>query len=127
MTGASTLAIGVAQAPFGDDLEPNLARAEDLVRETARAGASIVVLPELFAYPYFCKVERDEFFDLAAPLDGHPVIERFALVSFVPTGRIAHGTPTGSRSRGGYREPPGSRIDRLDGSIKFSAHTSSMT
>jgi N-carbamoylputrescine amidase len=81
MTCAPALSIGVAQAPFGDDLETNLARAEDLVREMARAGASIVVLPELFAYPYFCKVERDEFFDLAAPLDGHPVIERFARVA----------------------------------------------
>ena len=81
MTAPSALSIGVAQAPFGDDLETNLGRAEDLVREMVREGASIVVLPELFAYPYFCKVERDEFFDLAAPLQGHPVVARFARIA----------------------------------------------
>jgi N-carbamoylputrescine amidase len=36
----------------------NIARAEELVREAARRGAQIILLPELFEAPYFC-IEQD--------------------------------------------------------------------
>ena len=40
------------------DADRNIARAEELVREAARRGAQIILLPELFEGPYFC-VEQD--------------------------------------------------------------------
>ena len=40
------------------DADRNIARAEELVREAARRGAQIILLPELFEAPYFC-VEQD--------------------------------------------------------------------
>ena len=81
MSGSRRITIAVAQAPFGDDTETNVARAESLVREAAGAGATLIVLPELFASPYFCREEREDLFDLAAPDDGHPLIERFTALS----------------------------------------------
>jgi N-carbamoylputrescine amidase len=36
----------------------NIAKAEELVREAARRGAQIILLPELFEAPYFC-IEQD--------------------------------------------------------------------
>lgn len=52
----------------------NLARAATLVRAAAAEGARLVVLPELFDLPYFCKDQSADWFRFAAPLDGHPAI-----------------------------------------------------
>ena len=40
------------------DADRNIAKAEELVREAARRGAQIILLPELFEAPYFC-IEQD--------------------------------------------------------------------
>ncbi len=59
------------------ELDGNLDRAEGLVREAASRGANVVLLQELFATPYFCVDEDPRHFDLAAPVEGHPLVERF--------------------------------------------------
>jgi N-carbamoylputrescine amidase len=51
---------------------------EALVRDAAAQGAQVVLPPELFEGPYFCRHERTEFFDWASPLEGHPTVERFS-------------------------------------------------
>jgi N-carbamoylputrescine amidase len=38
----------------------------------------VILIQELFATPYFCITQRPEYFDLAAPMEGHPLIARFA-------------------------------------------------
>jgi N-carbamoylputrescine amidase len=60
------------------DVEDNLSKAERLVREAAGRGANIVLIQELFATPYFCQDQSADFFDIAQPLDGNPIVERFA-------------------------------------------------
>jgi N-carbamoylputrescine amidase len=55
----------------------NLESAERLVRKAASNGAQIILLQELFETPYFCKDHRPEHFELARPVTGNPVIERF--------------------------------------------------
>lgn len=59
------------------DLAENLDRAERLVKKAADQGAQIVLLQELFATPYFCIDVQERHFDLAQPLQGNPLIERF--------------------------------------------------
>jgi len=44
---------------------------------SAARGANVILPPELFEGPYFCRQERDEFFELARPAEAHPTIERF--------------------------------------------------
>ncbi len=44
------LRVGIVQMRSTDDLEANLAAAETLVSEAARADASWIALPENFAY-----------------------------------------------------------------------------
>ena len=44
------LVIAAVQMTSGEDVEANLERARELVREAATAGALIVGLPENFAY-----------------------------------------------------------------------------
>lgn len=60
------------------DRAANIANAERLVRQAASTGAQIILLQELFETPYFCQDQRGEFFDLAHPADGNPLIEHFA-------------------------------------------------
>ncbi len=60
------------------DLPANADQAEALVRRAAAQGAQVILVQELFAAPYFCIEQRAEYFDLAAPMQGHPLIARFA-------------------------------------------------
>jgi N-carbamoylputrescine amidase len=75
------LTVAAIQMPCGDDIETNVGRAEHLVRQAAREGATLILLPELFEGPYFCIDQRPEHFALARPADGHPTIERFRAVA----------------------------------------------
>ena len=60
------------------DRDRNVARAEALVRDAARRGASIVLLQELFENPYFCKDQLAKHFGLAMPIEGHPLVARMS-------------------------------------------------
>jgi N-carbamoylputrescine amidase len=55
----------------------NLDRAERLVREAAGKGAQVILLQELFETPYFCKDHLASHFELARPIAGSPVVQRF--------------------------------------------------
>jgi N-carbamoylputrescine amidase len=55
----------------------NLDRAERLVRDAAGRGAQVILLQELFETPYFCKDHLASHFELARPVHGNPVLERF--------------------------------------------------
>nr|WP_314464618.1 N-carbamoylputrescine amidase [uncultured Novosphingobium sp.] len=52
----------------------NIAAVSALVEEAAARGAQIVLPPELFSGPYFCKVEEEELFALARPTAEHPSV-----------------------------------------------------
>jgi len=73
-----TVTVAATQMSCAWTIEDNLAKADRLVRQAAAEGAGIVLIQELFATPYFCQDQIAEFFDLAQPFDGNPVIARFA-------------------------------------------------
>ena len=52
----------------------NIAKAVSLIKKAAKEGANIILLPELFATPYFCKVKNKNYFSLAKSAVGHPMI-----------------------------------------------------
>ena len=56
------LAIAAVQMAMVDDVDDNVATAERLVRDAARQGAQVVLIPELFEGPYFCKDQLPEHF-----------------------------------------------------------------
>jgi len=72
-----TLQIGLVQMAMGRDKALNVAKARRAIADAAGRGAQIVVLPELFASPYFCQVEDPALFELAEPLPG-PTTEAIA-------------------------------------------------
>ncbi len=69
--------VAATQCAFTGSLEDNVARVEGLVREAAARGAQVILPPELFEGLYFCREEKDAFFDWAKPVEGHPTIARF--------------------------------------------------
>ncbi len=51
------------------DIDANIAKAEAAVREAAKQGAQIILLPELFETPYFCIEQDVRHLSLAQPLE----------------------------------------------------------
>lgn len=60
------------------DVEANLQKAEQAVRDAHGRGAQVILLQELFAAPYFCKTQQYRYLDLAEPLADNEMIARFA-------------------------------------------------
>jgi len=78
---ARKVEVAVLQCALGDTRERNVARVEELVREAAGRGAGVILPPELFEGPYFCKVEDEDFFAEARPADGNATIARFSALA----------------------------------------------
>jgi len=75
------LTTAAIQMAMGDDLDANVATAERLVRDAAAQGAQLILLPELFEGPYFCKDMKPEHFDRAHEVDGHPTVGKLAALA----------------------------------------------
>ena len=60
----------LVQHAMTPDRDSNLQRSLTGIAEAKAMGADLVVLPELHASEYFCKVQDPALFDLAEPLDG---------------------------------------------------------
>lgn len=73
--------VGVVQMSMAEDLDTNVDTVERLIRQAASEGANVVLVPELFEGPYFCKDQCPEHLDRARPIEGHPTIERLAAVA----------------------------------------------
>ena len=71
MTQISVAALQLALPGSTDD---NIRAVEALVREAAAKGAQVILPPELFEGPYFCRVEDEDLFATARPLDQHPSV-----------------------------------------------------
>jgi len=74
MNSRRTVTVAILQGAFGDDLGANLATIEGLVRDAAKAGAQVILPPELFQGTYFCREEHPRFFKGAFPAEEHPVV-----------------------------------------------------
>jgi N-carbamoylputrescine amidase len=74
MTETKLLTVAAVQCPLGGSRQENVARVFALVRKAAESGAQVILPPELFEGPYFCRAEKDEFFDWARPLEGNETI-----------------------------------------------------
>ena len=71
----STLTVAALQLPLGSaDEAENIVAVSMLVEEAAAKGAQVILPPELFSGPYFCKVEDEALFALARPTAEHPSV-----------------------------------------------------
>jgi len=72
----TNLHLAVVQHGNGSDIEHNLEKTIQGIREAANKGAQLVVLQELHRSLYFCQVENTDNFDLAETIPG-PSTETF--------------------------------------------------
>ncbi len=72
-----TLSVAATQMACSWDIRANLESAENLIRESAAAGARVVLIQELFETPYFCIEQDAKHFELATSIAENPAIPRF--------------------------------------------------
>jgi N-carbamoylputrescine amidase len=72
-----TFRVGPVQMRCSPDPRDNVKRALDHLKRSAKKGAEIVCLPELFRSQYFCQREDTALFDLAETIPG-PTSEAFS-------------------------------------------------
>ena len=63
----TNLSVAALQLPLSGDEQANIFAVSGLIAEAAEQGAQIILPPELFAGPYFCKTEDEALFALAQP------------------------------------------------------------
>jgi len=91
--------VAALQLPLGSaDEQENIAAVSALVEEAAGRGAQIVLPPELFSGPYFCKVEDEALFALARPTLEHPSVKAMCALA----ARLKVAIPTSFFERDGH-------------------------
>jgi N-carbamoylputrescine amidase len=71
---ARTISVASIQASYGEDLDANIRKTAELVREAAAAGAQVILPSELFQGPYFCVTQEERWFVTAHPWREHPCV-----------------------------------------------------
>ncbi len=75
---SKTLTLAALQTHYGMDLDDNIARTVDLVRQAADAGAQVILPSELLQGPYFCVTQEERWFASARPWREHPCVKALA-------------------------------------------------
>ena len=63
------------------DLEGNLNKAKQAIREAASNGANVILPQELFAAPYFCKKQEAKYFELAEETENCLLIKEMSVLA----------------------------------------------
>lgn len=71
----TAITVAALQLALGsEDESANIAAVSALVEEAAARGAQLILPPELFSGPYFCREEDEALFALARPTTEHPSV-----------------------------------------------------
>ncbi|RAK59819.1 N-carbamoylputrescine amidase [Phenylobacterium hankyongense] len=72
------LTVAAIQTAYGQDLQANIARTADFIRQAADKGANVILPSELFQGPYFCVAQEERWFKEAHPWREHPCVTALA-------------------------------------------------
>ncbi len=70
--------VAAIQMKMDKNRDINRSRAKTLVREAAKNGADIILLPELFETLYFCKDKDEKYFSLSCERTNSSLIDEFS-------------------------------------------------
>lgn len=59
-------------------VDENISKAKDMIKEAAKNGAQIILLPELFERQYFCQERRYEFYSYAKTIEKNDAVRELA-------------------------------------------------
>lgn len=90
----AALQLALASADEGE----NIAAVSALVEDAAARGAQVILPPELFSGPYFCKIEDEALFASARPVVEHPSVVAMRALA----GKLKVAIPTSFFERDGH-------------------------
>lgn len=73
--------VAALQMQMSTEVAENINTADRLVREAAKKGAQVILLPELFERPYFCQERVYDYYGYATPVDENPAVLHFKKVA----------------------------------------------
>lgn len=93
------ITVAAIQLALGsEDQSVNIDATSELVEKAARKGADIILPPELFSGPYFCKMEDESLFSLARPTQEHASVKAMRKLAR----KLAVAIPTSYFERDGH-------------------------
>lgn len=69
-----TISVAAIQTSYGADMQANIDKTIDLIRQAASRGAQVILPSELFQGPYFCVSQEEHWFATAHPWREHPAV-----------------------------------------------------
>ena len=69
--------VSAIQMAMSENHKQNIELATELVKQAAKRGANIILLPELFMSKYFCQIENYDHFSMANPFENNPDLQYF--------------------------------------------------
>ena len=73
--------LAAVQMSCSKDIHENINKADRMVREAAKKGAQVILLPELFERPYFCQERQYGYYAYATPTMENPAVKHFIEVA----------------------------------------------
>jgi N-carbamoylputrescine amidase len=73
-----TLKAATLQFAMTPNSAENIATGIRMVTEAAKQGAELILLPELFALPYFCKTQKPAYLAEAHSYENNPILQTFS-------------------------------------------------
>ncbi len=73
--------VAAVQMQCDKSRDKNIEKAEKMVREAAKKGANVILLPELFENLYFCQEKRYDYYELAESLWENKAVQSFQKLS----------------------------------------------
>ena len=77
MENTRTITVAAVQMQMSNSVEENIRKADKMVREAAKQGANVILLPELFERPYFCQERRYEYYEFAKTVSENDAVKHF--------------------------------------------------
>lgn len=78
ITNQRNLTVATLQFAMDDNTDKNVATGIRMVTAAAKQGARLILLPELFALPYFCKTQKTAYLTHAHPFENNPILNTFS-------------------------------------------------
>jgi N-carbamoylputrescine amidase len=73
--------VAATQMSCSNNIDENISKAEQFVREAADKGAQIILLQELFETPYFCQKEKSDYYVYALTVEENRAINHFKKIA----------------------------------------------
>ncbi|AGF56228.1 N-carbamoylputrescine amidase [Clostridium saccharoperbutylacetonicum] len=73
--------VAATQMSCSNNIDENISKAEQFVRDAADKGAQIILLQELFETPYFCQKEKSDYYVYASTVEENRAINHFKKIA----------------------------------------------